>query len=142
MGKSVHEIHMEWVEKLKERGETILQPKYGKPMNRIDGYIKTENPFKNAGAIFQDKDGTFGLFCDMGALHITGIKWEDLGLCDARCWYEWMNPETYKPTTTIWTYNNKVFSTKTEKDMYAQGFEDGLLEGQKRYLWSDLIVPI
>jgi len=95
MGKSIYEIHIEWVKKLKERGETVLQPQYGEPMNHISGYIKTENPPKNAGAIFQDKDGSFGLFGDMGALHITSIKWEDLGLCDARCWYEWMSPESY-----------------------------------------------
>lgn len=95
--KSIHETHMRWVEKLKERGETVLQPEYGEPMCSIDGYIKTQQPPTDAGSIFEDKNGTFGLFGDMGAMHITGIAWEDLGLCDARCWYEWMNPKTYRP---------------------------------------------
>ena len=94
---SIMETHLDWVQKLKDRGEEVLQPKVGEPMNSIDGYIKTQIPPKDAGSIFQDKDGKFGLFGDMGALHITGIEWCDLGLCDARCWYEWMSPETYKP---------------------------------------------
>lgn len=99
--KSIHEVHIGWVEKLKERGETVLQPKHGKPMGHIDGYIKTQHPHTDAGCIFQDKHGTFGLFGDMGALHITGIKWEDLGLCDSRCWYEWMDPESYQPKPEV-----------------------------------------
>jgi len=90
MGKSIHEIHMEFVEKLKARGEKVLQSKKD-PMDKISGYDKTENPPKNAGAIYQDSKGTFGLFGDFGATHIEGIKWEDLGLCDARCWYEWID---------------------------------------------------
>lgn len=94
---SVLEGHKKWVQKLKDRGETVLQPKYGKPMGNIDGYIKTQIPHKDAGSIFKHKDGTFGLFGDFGALHITGIAWDDLGLCDSRCWYEWMNPESYQP---------------------------------------------
>lgn len=89
--ESVHEIHEGWVQKLKDRGETVLQPKRSKPSGHIRGYIKTEIPHVIAGAIFKDKDGTFGLFGDMGATHIVGIEWEDLGLCDARCWYEWMD---------------------------------------------------
>lgn len=93
---SIHESHVEWVQKLKDRGETVLQPEYGEPMGNIKGYIKTQIPLKDAGAIFQDKEGTFGLFGDMGALHITGIEWDELGLCDAGCWYEWMHPESYQ----------------------------------------------
>ena len=93
---SIYEAHLKWVEKLKERGETVLQPKYKKPMNTINGYIKTENPTKSVGRIFKDKNGRFGLFGDFGAIHITGIEWEDLGLCDARCWYEWTNPKPYQ----------------------------------------------
>jgi len=82
--------HTHWVKQLKAQGVNVLMP-IGEQMNRIKGYIKTENPHQNAGCIFQDDDGTFGLFGDMGATNITGIKWEDLGLCDARCWYEWMD---------------------------------------------------
>lgn len=93
---SIRETHLELVQALIDRGEAILQPKYGKPMGSIEGYIKTQIPHKDAGAIFEDKDGTFGLFNDMGALHVTGIIWRDLGLCDSRCWYEWMDPEDYE----------------------------------------------
>lgn len=92
---SIRGTHLEWVQKLKDRGECVMQPRVGKPMNHIDGYIKNQIPHKDAGSIFKDKDGTFGLFGDMGALHVTGIEWEELGLCDSRCWYEWMSPETY-----------------------------------------------
>jgi hypothetical protein len=94
---SIMETHLKWVQKLKDRGEIVLQPRYGNPMDSIKGYIKTQIPHKDAGAIYQANDGTFGLFGDMGALHIEGIEWGDLGLCDARCWYEWMSPESYQP---------------------------------------------
>ena len=94
---SVRDTHLKWVKRLKGRGEKVLQPEYGTPMGIIEGYIKTRLPHKEVGSIFQDKEGTFGLFGDFGALHITGIKWDDLGLCDARCGYEWMNPESYMP---------------------------------------------
>ncbi len=104
--KSVYEIHMEWVDKLKERSETVLQPK-GKPSGRIYGYIKSQNPHKDAGAIFKCKDGKFGLFGDMGALYITDIDWEDLGLCDSKCWYEWIDENRE---------NKKDKDKETEKD--------------------------
>lgn len=94
---SIHEEHMKWVQKLMASGETVLQPEYGEPMGNIQGYIKTQLPHKDAGAIFQDKNGAFGLFEDMGALHVTGLDWDNLGLCDSKCWYEWMSPETYQP---------------------------------------------
>ena len=93
------ETHLDFVQKLKDRGEIVLQPKVEKPMDHIDGYIKTQIPHKDAGHIFKDKYGTFGLFGDMGYLHVTGIKWEDLGLCDSRCWYEWMDTDEYQSKT-------------------------------------------
>jgi hypothetical protein len=93
---SIRETHLELVQALRNRGEIVLQPKWGKPIGSIRGYIKTQIPHEYVGAIFEDKEGTFGLFCEMGALHVTGIEWCDLGLCDARCWYEWMNPEDYQ----------------------------------------------
>ena len=95
--ESIRETHLEYVQALRDRGEEVLQPKVGKPMGSIDGYIKTQIPHKDVGCIFKDKNGKFGLFGDMGSLHITGIEWCDLGLCDSRCWYEWMNPESYRP---------------------------------------------
>ena len=82
--------HQYWVKQLKAQGVTVLMPK-GEPSGTIYGYLMTDKPPKRAGAIFQDKDGTFGLFGDMGALHITGLKWDELGLCDAKCGYEWMD---------------------------------------------------
>lgn len=96
---SIYKTHLGWVKKLMECGETILQPKYCEPMGSIKGYIKTQYPHTDTGCIFQDKNGMFGLFGDFGSLHTTGIEWGDLGLCDARCWYEWMDPETYQPKT-------------------------------------------
>ena len=98
---SVRDTHLEFVEKLKARGEIVVQPRFGKPTGTVQGYIKSQIQPKDVGSIFEDKYGTYGLFGDMGALHITGIKWEDLGLCDARCWYEWMDPETYRPEPAI-----------------------------------------
>lgn len=93
---SIRETHLELVQALRGRGEEVLQPKYGNPMGSIQGYIKTQIPHKDSGAIFEYKDGKFGLFNDFGALYVTGIEWCDLGLCDARCWYEWMSPEFYQ----------------------------------------------
>lgn len=94
---SIRETHLEYVQALRDRGEEVLQPKVGKPMCSVEGYIKTQIPHKDVGCIFEDKNGKFGLFNDFGALHVTGIEWCDLGLCDARCWYEWMSPESYEP---------------------------------------------
>jgi hypothetical protein len=96
---SIYKTHLGWVKKLMERGETILPPKYCEPMGIIKGYIKTQYPHTDTGCIFQDKNGMFGLFGDFRSSHTTGIEWGDLGLCDARCWYEWMDPETYQPKT-------------------------------------------
>lgn len=90
---SIMETHLDYVEELKARGEIVLQPRVGKPMCSIEGYIKTQIPYRDAGSIFEDKNGKFGLHNDMGMLYVTGIEWCDLGLCDSRCWYEWMDPE-------------------------------------------------
>ena len=93
----IYENHIKWVTMLKDRGESILQPKYGKPNGNIRGYIKSQIPHKDVGAIFQDKNEAFGLFGDFGALHIRGIAWANLGLCDGKCYYEWLDPESYRP---------------------------------------------
>ena len=89
MSKSIRETHLEYVQALRDRGEAVLQPKIRKPFGRIDGYVKSHVPHIHVGAIFQDDEGTFGLRGDMGVVYVIGIKWEDLGLCDAYCWYEW-----------------------------------------------------
>lgn len=98
---SVYETHMYYVNILLEEGEEVLQPEFGKSMDKINGYIKTQIPNKDAGSIFQDEDGTFGLFIDMGTKIIKGLEWQELGLCDSRCWYEWMSPETYQPKSKL-----------------------------------------
>ena len=90
---SIKETHLNYVKALRDRGEEVLQPKSGKSTCHVEGYIKTQIPHKAVGSIFQDNNGKFGLFGDFGALHVTGIEWCDLGLCDSMCWYEWMSSE-------------------------------------------------
>jgi hypothetical protein len=109
MGNTIHDVHMKWVAKLLERGEKVLQPE-GIPMNIIQGYIKSEKSPRNIGAIFCDKNGEFGLFGDFGAIHIEGIAWENLGLCDSRCWYEWGDnrKEKLKDDNNIASYLQQV----------------------------------
>ena len=102
---SITETHLKYVQILRDRGELVLKPKSGKPMCHVEGYIKTQIPHKDAGSIFQDKDGKFGLYNDFGALHVTGIEWCDLGLCDAKCWYEWMSPESYEEEKVPYKYS-------------------------------------
>lgn len=85
-GKSIHEIHLGFVELLKARGEQVVQPR-GKPMGSIYGYDKTIGLI-SAGSIFKEKDGSFSLLQDMCQYGYTGVKLEDIGLCDAKCWYE------------------------------------------------------
>ncbi len=93
MGKSIYDIHMELVEKLKERGEEVVQPK-GKSMNHIKAYDKIIG-LKSAGTIIKKEDGTFYLGQDMLQSGYE-VKWNDLGLCDARCWYEALDEQGEK----------------------------------------------
>jgi len=85
-GKSIREIHLGFVDLLKARGEQVVQPR-GEPIGSIDGYDKTVGLI-SAGSIFKEKDGTSSLLQDMLTGAYTGVRWENLGLCDARCWYE------------------------------------------------------
>jgi len=101
MAKTIEENNLIYVQALRDRGEKVLKLKGGDAIGSIKGYIKTQIPHKDVGSIFKDKDGKFGLFGDMGTMHITGLNWDDLGLCDARCWYEWMNPEEYKKSAQL-----------------------------------------
>lgn len=91
--KSLSEIHEEWVKELLRRGEKVLQPKDGSAHGTIRGYIKNQIPHKDAGIIHKSKDGTFEILCDMCQYGITGLRLEDIGLCDAKCWYEWMEED-------------------------------------------------
>jgi hypothetical protein len=100
INKSIHEIHLHFVELLKARGEQVVQPK-GEPTGSIKGYDKTIGLI-SAGTIAVCKQGvytsdladlvgvvsTFDLLQDMLTHAYTGVKGEDLGLCDAKCWYE------------------------------------------------------
>lgn len=90
--KSLLEIHEEWVKELLQRGEKVLQPKTGNPHGSIWGYVKTQVPYKDAGTIHKnEEDGTFEILCDMCQYEVSGLRLEDIGLCDAKCWYEWMD---------------------------------------------------
>jgi len=76
-----------FVELLKVRGGEVVQPR-GKPMCITYGYDKTIGLI-SAGYIFYKKeDGTYDLLQDHLVHAYTGVKLENLGLCDARCWYE------------------------------------------------------
>lgn len=152
----LYEEHMEWVQKLKDRGETALQPEYGEPIGSIRGYIKTQKPHKEVGAIFQDSDKTFGLFVDRGALLLRGISWDNLGLCDARCGYEWMDPDTYQPekegaiTKTIIDMNQIHKSLQLSEEIYKKGreLEDlhnkylAALRARTAYLEDDVVAGL
>jgi hypothetical protein len=98
-GKSIHEIHLHFVELLKARGEQVVQPR-GEPTGSIKGYDKTIGLI-SAGTIAVYKQGgytseldhievgsTFDLLQDMLTHIYTGVKGENLGLCDTKCWYE------------------------------------------------------
>ena len=122
------ENHLKYVQTLRNRGEEVLQPKVGKPTGSIEGYIKTQIPHKDVGAIFLDKNGKFGLFGDMGALHITGICWEDLGLCDAMCWYEWMDPESYQEEKSDKVYLGNATTRELLDEIKARIEIDGRLD--------------
>ena len=105
---SIKETHLNYVKDLRDRGEEVLQPKSGKSTCHVEGYIKTQIPHKDVGSIFQDNNGKFGLFGDFGALHVTGIEWCDLGLCDSKCRYEWMHPEDYQEKASKKYYQPSV----------------------------------
>ena len=91
--KSLYDIHIEFVTELFKRGESILMSIKGKPMGGAPlGYVKNvDNP--PAGYIFRNKYGKYELHYDHLQASFTGIDWKDIGLCDARCWYEWREAE-------------------------------------------------
>lgn len=90
IGKSMYDIHMECVRELLSNGEKVLYIK-GRHHGSIWGYVKAEDPHKHAGSIFRNKDGTFEILCDHLQYGVTGLKLEEIGLCDSSCWYEWMD---------------------------------------------------
>lgn len=89
MGRSLYEIHTSYVEELKKRGEKIVHCLAAGPaMNSVLGYDKTIG-YKTAGYIYRNEYGPEGEF-ELHQDHLIGIhqvKWADIGLCDARCWY-------------------------------------------------------
>jgi len=86
-GKSIREIHLGFVDLLKARGEEVVQPR-GKPMGSIDGYDKTIGLISAGSIYYKKEDGTYELLQDMLTHAYTGVKLENIGLCDAKCWYE------------------------------------------------------
>jgi len=111
MSKSLWEIHQGWVGELLKRGEKVLQPEGGNPHGSIWGYVKTQIPHKDAGTIFKREDGTFEILCDMCQYGVTGLKLKEIGLCDAKCWYEWMDKDKCE-TEACYKDNLKKISTK------------------------------
>lgn len=90
--RSLWDIHQEWVDELLKRGEKVLEPK-GYAHGHIWGYVKTQIPHKDAGTICKNENGTFNILCDRLQYIVTDLKLEDIGLCDIKCWYEWMDNE-------------------------------------------------
>ncbi len=88
--KSMPELHLDWVERLKQRGEKIVEPAEN-AMGSIYGYDKTKG-LKSAGTIFRTRDGVFELLQDVNLKGYV-VEWGDLGLCDAKCWYEALDAE-------------------------------------------------
>ena len=86
-GKSIREIHLGFVDLLKARGEEVVQPR-GKPMGSIDGYDKTIGLISAGSIYYKKEDRTYELLQDMLTHAYTGVKLENIGLCDAKCWYE------------------------------------------------------
>ncbi len=112
MTKSLWEIHQEWVAELLRRGEKVLQPK-GEPHESVWGYIKTQIPHRDAGSIYKNEDGTFEILCDMCQYGVAGLKLEDIGLCDSKCWYEWMDKDKYT-TEGLKCYRSDLKKVKIE----------------------------
>jgi hypothetical protein len=89
MGKSIAELGEEVVEKLRARGEQVLRP----PCidlwedDEPDIYVKNHLPFV-CGTAIPGKDGTYIILHDHLAYQKGPFKFEELGLCDAYCWYQ------------------------------------------------------
>ena len=93
INKTLYDIHKEFVIELLKRGESILMSTKGEPMGGTPlGYAKNvDNP--PAGYIYRNRNGKYELHYDHLQASYTGIDWQDIGLCDARCWHEWREAE-------------------------------------------------
>lgn len=94
MGRNLYEIHTSYVEELKKCGEKIVHCPSREPDVAIYvlGYDKIAG-YKTAGYIYRNEDGPEGEF-ELHQDHLAGIhpvRWADIGLCDARCWYAAMD---------------------------------------------------
>ena len=119
---SIHDLHLRFVKILKARGEQVVQPR-GEPMGHIKGYDKTIGLI-SAGTIAVYKQGaytndldlevvsTFDLLQDMCTHVYTGVKGGDLGLCDARCWYEAIEEKRMQDANA-----NKEYAGKQATDL-------------------------
>jgi len=125
-GKTIREIHLGFVDLLKARGEEVVQPR-GKPMCVTYGYDKTIGLI-SAGSIFYKKeDGTYDLLQDHLVHAYTGVKLENLGLCDARCWYEAIDDKKIQDANkeqaekiADWTKAEEQYKQMNEDMMTAQ----------------------
>ena len=91
--QSLYDIHNQFVEELLKRGEQVLLPTKCKPIGGTPlGYVKNiDNP--PAGYIYKNTNGKYELHFDHLQASYTNIEWENIGLCDARCWYKWREEE-------------------------------------------------
>ena len=97
---SVADIGNYYIELLRERGEEVVMPQYTKPFGIIDACAKNETiphagiplPWKKKFVEVKDidpKDVEFELYGNMGYYSAGPYKWEELGLSNSACWYEW-----------------------------------------------------
>jgi hypothetical protein len=96
MGKSIYDCHVEVVECLKKKGETILQPLKSEPWIKngtripdiyVKGYLYPSKDFIIGHGIIE-KDGSISIHGDFLSWEHNGFKLDDLGLCDPACVYE------------------------------------------------------
>lgn len=126
-GKTIREIHLGFVELLKVRGGEVVQPR-GKPMCITYGYDKTIGLI-SAGYIFYKKeDGTYDLLQDHLVHAYTGVKLENLGLCDARCWYEAIDDKKIQDANKEQAEkaaSRDIMNEKDEKEIIIMETEQG-----------------
>ncbi len=89
MSKTLYQHHEEIVQQLKEKGEPIFNPTHESAINKFrslpDVYVKSmkfpSEEFK-CGCPVRDQDGTYSICGEHLTWIISGLKFEELGLCD------------------------------------------------------------
>lgn len=89
MSKTLYQHHEEIVQKLKEKGEPIFNPTHRSAINEYrslpDVYVKSMKfPSEefNCGCPVEGQDGTYSICGEHLTWVISGLKFEELGLCD------------------------------------------------------------